>query len=146
MLTESIKKQLAPIFDKMQESAFENPILKVEDMTTAVGSGKFGATLPYTAGWNISLLLTVSPEDDDSGHFWHASIAFVSKHTGQPKSLRLWTRKEFGISKDVLDLMLQSVGKGAEAEKAEIKRTGLARHGYKDLSEEEAEAIYEVET
>jgi hypothetical protein len=41
--------------------------------------------------------------------------------------------------------MLQSVGKGADAEKAEIKRTELARHGYKDLSEGEAEAIHEVE-
>lgn len=149
MLNPNIKKQLREIFDVMQETAFAHPIRKSEEILSEITTGKFSQPLPLSEQWFVSVCLTICPEDDNQKHFWAASLAYISKLTGKPKSRLLWTNKETELAKEVLHFLMQDVGLVDEEDIGEVNPVRIfgkkvALHAHKNLSSFEKETLAEI--
>lgn len=144
MLNPKFRKHLEPIFDQMQEIAFENPILKSGQMGEAILTGKFNQIISISNLQFLSVCVTVSPTDDDKTHFWAASVSFVLKHSGKPKTCFLWTAREKAVAEEVLKLALKEVGLDAEKGTIKLFTKKVAMHAHKDLSAFERETIQEM--
>ena len=135
---EATAKELADETRKeWQKIAFENPILDIEEHDEKMSTGIFHHPAKYTQNTSFGVILTVSPNDDNSGLFWACSVSIVYHDTGMPKKKMYWTRKEREKIEYLVNYFLKTVGYGS----IEYKHSPHALHGHKDLSFEELQKI-----
>lgn len=126
-----INADIRKIAEGIQKYALENPYLTIKSMdniaienTTQiqVGNRRF-----------YCIILTVSPDDEETGYFWHCSISIGFSYGSKSIKKMLWTDKNKKIAKKLIEDFLTNVGYGSIT----YKGFNLALHGTKELNSKE---------
>lgn len=125
---------------EMRDYAFAHPALTHADQVEFAKSGKFSRLLNLSPVAAIHVMLTVSPSDDpaDPLLFWHVSMSYVSRLSGRPKTVELWTS---GEHRRVRKLLPEFLGDAGAANSEAFLRTKTALHCSRHFTDKEMTRI-----
>jgi len=127
------------ISEPMQEYALANAHLTHSAHFEGIKTGDFSKFIAIQKTVYLHVILTISPaENEVDAPFWHCSMSLVSKETGTPKTIGLWTK---GERENIRKLLPSFLGERGLKYTQGFMKTKTALHCHRYLRTEELEMV-----